>query len=91
MSTPLTTIYLWLGQPDDETPEHLLMMLTDGASPDDEQVYRPLMAVNRVDADQLEQIAQQAATALGVSAVLREYEVTRSTGGLPWLHAIVRP
>lgn len=90
MQTPLTTIYLWLGQPEDE-PEHLLMMLTDGDRPGDEPVYRPLMAVSRVHADELAPLAQQAATGLNVTAVLREYEVTRSSGGLPIPVDLLRP
>jgi hypothetical protein len=76
---PLETVFLWLGQPDDE-PEHLLMILVDG---EDEAVpvYRPLLAVSRDHADQLADLAQQAADGLNVPVVLREYLSTDSIAG----------
>lgn len=72
---PLDTLFLWIGQPADE-PEHLVMMLTDGAEGDDSTVYRPLMGVTREHADQLAELAQQAADSMGVPVVLREYAAT---------------
>ena len=74
-SAPIESLYLWMGGPH-EQPEHLLMMLTDGdAQSDGDLVYRPLMAVSIDHADQLRDLAQQAADGLGVPAVLREYRL----------------
>lgn len=71
---PLGTVWLWLGSPDVGT-EHLLMVLTE--DPEHGPTYRPLMAVTKPHAFQFTDLAQGAATALGVRAVLREYRVTR--------------
>lgn len=74
--TPIETVWLWLGQPDHGN-EHLLMVQVQ--EPGVGVVFRPLMAVNRESAlhEQTRELAGQAATELGVRAVLRQYEVTR--------------
>jgi hypothetical protein len=78
-ANPIETVYLWLGQPDVGT-EHMLMVHVQ--DPTAGPIYRPLMGLSEPDARALTDLAQQAATALGVTAVLREYRVTRVENSL---------
>lgn len=87
MPNPLDHLFLWVGQPANE-PEHLVMMLTSHKPEeggDGSEVYRPLMAVSREHADQLADLAQQAADGMGVPVALREYHSTDATFGAPVL------
>jgi hypothetical protein len=72
--TPIDRVYLWLGQPD-IGHEHLLMVHVN--DPEAGPTFRPLMAVDHETATSttFSELAQGAADALGVRAVLREFAV----------------
>ena len=69
----LLELFLWLAKPD-VGPESLLMVLTGNTAGG--PVYRPLICTTEEHARDVESLALEAATSLGVTAVLRRYTVT---------------
>ena len=63
-------VFLWFGQPDIGREELLMVMTND---PTHGVVSRPLMSLDAETAASQQNIAQAAANALKVKAVLREY------------------